>query len=116
MIAQEFKVQVRTYKVDVRDYAAVEAARLARLHSKLRRIADADAEGDLPIEDAAGGEQQQNDKGEGESEERVGENGNGGCCSSLSSPWWMMWLGVVDHEEITPEGLERAAVVCRAVG
>ncbi|GJE84627.1 hypothetical protein PsYK624_007030 [Phanerochaete sordida] len=33
-------------------YAAVEAARLARLHDKLRGIASTDAEGDVKVEDA----------------------------------------------------------------
>ena len=64
-------------------YAAVEAARLARLHDKLRGIASTDAEGDVEVADA---------------EELHDEAAQGGS-------YWTFWLGMLDHEDITPDAL-----------
>ena len=66
-------------------YAATEAARLARLHQKLHGIASTDAEGDVAVEGA-------------EQEEMYDEAEHGGS-------YWSFWLGVLDHEAITPDTL-----------
>lgn len=66
-------------------YAATEAARLARLHQKLRGIASTDVEGDVAVADA-------------EQEEIHDEAAHGGS-------YWSFWLGVLDHEAITPDTL-----------
>lgn len=49
-VKRHFRAKKRTEGV----YAANEAARLARLHSKLKVITTQDRDGDVPVEDEAG--------------------------------------------------------------
>jgi hypothetical protein len=67
-------------------YAATEAARLNRLHQKLKGITTTDAEGDAVLDDAA---------------EEAMENEDVGGGSA-----WMLWLGLAPHEALSPEVLE----------
>ena len=83
----------RAFRAKKRDegvYAATEAARLHRLHQKLKMIASTDAEGDVPVDDA---------DAEGEGDKLVQEGGSYLC----------LCLGLVDHQDITPEVMERVA-------
>ena len=68
-------------------YAATEAARLNRLHQKLRAVTERDAEGDVAIEDAE------------ESPEQNGVVDEGGS-------YLYFCLGLVDHLDVTPEAVE----------
>ena len=81
----------RAFRAKKRDqgvYAATEAARLNRLHQKLRMIASTDVEGDVPVEDA---------EAEAEEGKAMQEGGSYLC----------FCLGMVDHQDITPEVMER---------
>lgn len=75
-------------------YAAVEAARLHRLHQKLKMVAAADAEGDVALTDV-----------DAQREDAEDAAGGFGCS---------FWLGLVDQMDITPEvmgGLARAGAL-----
>ena len=77
----------RAYRAKKRDdsvYAAIEAARLERLSSKLRAVRDADQEGDVEL---AGVEGEESTPAPGSS--------------------WFLLLGLVDHRDVNLESLER---------
>lgn len=71
-------------------YAATEAARLHRLHQKLKVITKTDAEGDLEVEDEASNVE----------ELLKTQDGMGGR-------YCLSFLGLIDHERITSEGMEK---------
>lgn len=77
----------RAYRAKKRDdsvYAAIEAARLERLSSKLRAVRDADQEGDVELADVEGQE----------------------STPAPGSSWFLL-LGLVDHRDVNLESLER---------
>ena len=78
----------RAYRAKKRDdsvYAAIEAARLERLSSKLRAVRDADQEGDVELADDVEGEK---------------------STPAPGSSWFLL-LGLVDHRDVNLESLER---------
>lgn len=81
----------RSFRAKKRDegvYAATEAARLNRLHQKLKMIASTDVEGDVPVDDV---------EVERADDKLTPEEGSYLCYC----------LGLVDHQDITPEVMEQ---------
>ena len=68
-------------------YAATEAARLHRLNMKLKGIASADKEGDVELEDAE----------------------TDGTVNAVDGSYLYFFLGILDHEDVTPEVMEAFA-------
>ncbi|KAL5508328.1 hypothetical protein ACEPAH_5947 [Sanghuangporus vaninii] len=77
----------RAYRAKKREdsvYAAIEAARLERLSSKLRAIREADKEGDVELADVVDEED-----------------------TPVPGWSWFLLLGLVDHSDVNLESLER---------
>lgn len=85
-IRSKSKRSFRAKKRDDSVYAAVHAARLNRLHRKLKEITLTDKDGDLEVEDVS----------EFEDERQGGEGTTQGWCSHLL-------LGLIDPEDITTD-------------
>jgi hypothetical protein len=81
------KRQWRAKKREDSVYAVTEAARLHRLSQKLKNIAQTDADGDIGV-----GDVDMKDKDEVQDE--------------MEGSSWFDCLGVLHHEDITPERLE----------
>lgn len=69
-------------------YAATEAARLHRLHQKLKIIATTDKEGDIELEDA-----------------EVDAEADGDAQQGLQGWSWYTFLGLVDQDDLCPDFL-----------
>ncbi|OCB84434.1 hypothetical protein A7U60_g8419 [Sanghuangporus baumii] len=77
----------RAYRAKKREdsvYAAIEAARLERLSSKLRAIREADKEGDVKLADVIDEED-----------------------TPVPGSSWFLLFGLVDHSDVNLESLER---------
>lgn len=85
-VKRSFRAKKRTDGV----YAAVEAARLNRLHNKLKAIATTD----LEVADEEGDEMEEGARMETEGDAAAGW-----------SPFWLAGLALVDAQDITADGM-----------
>ena len=85
------KRSFRAKKREEGAYAVTEAAQVHRLHQKLKRIVAEDVEGDVSLDDAP-------------ADEKIEEGGG---------YWLPFWLGLLDHEDLSAEMLERVGKIRR---
>ncbi|KAI0751396.1 hypothetical protein C8Q80DRAFT_1268639 [Daedaleopsis nitida] len=93
-------------------YAVTEAARLQRLNIKLRKLTAAEKEADEEADDEMQMEGEKNEvEGAGWSPPLLGSSSSPSRPESL----WLMALGLVDPDEITPERLSDLAKLAGSV-
>lgn len=88
-VKRSFRAKKRTDGV----YAAVEAARLNRLHNKLKAIATTD----LEVADEEGDEMEEG--------ARMETEGDAAATAAGWSPFWLAGLALVDAQDITADGM-----------